>query len=116
MKILLKNRINARLLTPFSNTLICFTSEKIQYSLYIISIKNEITTRNKSLNAEEKQSTLERAVKNISALNSGNTDKFDFPASKEMSPPQSLIISESETFYYCSVGQMLDKQIKTAKG
>ena len=65
---------------------------------------------------QKKSNTLiKEEKKNISASHSGNIYKFDFPASKEMLPPQSLIISESKTFYYYLVGQILEKWIKKTK-
>lgn len=57
---------------------------------------------------QKKSNTLmKEQKKNISASNSGNIYKFDFPASKEMLPPQ--------LFYYYLVGQILEKWIKKTK-
>ena len=64
---------------------------------------------------ERLQDDINREAPKISALSSGNIDKYEYLTGEEILPPNKQQIIEQAKFTYSPLGKAFEKQVKTIK-
>ena len=75
----------------------------------------KITTINDQIRDEELKYDINRKTANISALSSGNIQKYEYLTGEGMLPSNQHQIIEQAKFTYSALGKAFEKQIKQLK-